>query len=481
MDRKIKERLKLALRPAEPPTLEEVLERVSRRGVLRGSVDWVFPAWMLYVEYATRRIIETFQLSEEERSQLLDFRDTLKRLLREAWMQTKEKLTTLYKAVIEGTYKIEDGRLYAPDGAWMYINKLSFPPFILIHSVVAKTRFPDLLKLTHERLELLQLGWRASDEGNEKSRPVMETTQPWQVFAWVAVRYGGLCIRIASAILTREWVSISIQIKARGWRQRWSKDEAVDLVASHLKRGEWTPLLTAWLGDGKAERGILCSKYRLIISAKEPWRLGLGVGTNKALVAAGREAFVKLRKAAGAYGVLLNVLQLHKWIYIKLATDDALRMTHKLKTEKRSIDVLREAYRQNNGEIPTVTRAEEPRRGAVAVAGVAMYLHLVSGRGGSLLAKRYTRDVGKALAIAERLESAGLRPNVVRSGPNYMVYITTADLLRLAERDESIRRAIALYLAEKAKSGTPRQREIAEKLLKRQPLFSLNTFLSPRS
>jgi len=44
MDRKIKERLELALRPAEPPTLEEVLEHVSRRGVLRGPVDWVFPA-----------------------------------------------------------------------------------------------------------------------------------------------------------------------------------------------------------------------------------------------------------------------------------------------------------------------------------------------------------------------------------------------------------------------------------------------------
>ncbi len=71
MDRRIKERLELALRPAEPPTIEEVLERVSRRGVLRGPVDWVFPAWMLYVEYAAQKIIETFPLSEEEKSHLL--------------------------------------------------------------------------------------------------------------------------------------------------------------------------------------------------------------------------------------------------------------------------------------------------------------------------------------------------------------------------------------------------------------------------
>jgi len=220
-----------------------------------------------------------------------------------------------------------------------------------------------------------------------------------------------------------------------------------------------------------------------MIAAKEPWRLGNSIGTRKALVATGREAFAKLKEAASTYGELLDLLKAHKWIYIKLATDDGFRAAYKLKAEKRSIDRLREAHRQNNGEIPTeqFSHAEEPKRGAVAVAGVVMHLELVSGRGGSLVAKYFTRDVGKALAIAGRLESAGLRPNVVRSGPNYVVYIATADLLKLAERDGEIRRAIAPYLAEKAKNGTPRQREIAEKILKRHPLFSLNTFLSPRS
>jgi len=104
-------RLELALRPAEPPTVEEVLEQVSRHGVLRGPVDWAFPAWMLYVEYATQEIIKTFRLSEEEGSQLLDFRDAMRRLLLEAWTQAKEKLTTLYKAVAEGTYRVEGNQL----------------------------------------------------------------------------------------------------------------------------------------------------------------------------------------------------------------------------------------------------------------------------------------------------------------------------------------------------------------------------------
>jgi len=176
MDRnKIKERLELALRPVEkPPTLEEVLEEVSTRGVLRGPADWVFPAWMLYVEYATQRIAETFQLTEEEKKQLFHFRDALTRLLREAWAQAKEKLTALYKAVSEGTYRLEDNKLYASDGTWMYVRG-GFAPYIIIHGVSASAYFPDVLKLPHERLELLQLGWRASDEGEADGRPFMQT------------------------------------------------------------------------------------------------------------------------------------------------------------------------------------------------------------------------------------------------------------------------------------------------------------------
>ncbi len=474
MDRnKIKERLELALRPVEkPPTLEDVLEEVSRRGVLRGPVDWVFPAWMLYVEYATQKIAETFPLSEEERRQLFHFRDAMKRLLRETWAQAKEKLATLYKAVVEGTYRVEGSKLYAPDGTWMYVRG-DFTPRIIIRGVSASAYFPDVLKLPRERLELLQLGWRASDEGEADSRPEMHTSQPWQVLAWVATRYGKIRIHVASANLTREGVSMSIRITANSWKQKWSKVEAIDFVAGHLRRGEWAPLLTAWLGDGQIERRkVLQSNYKLIISAKEPWRWGISIGMEKALVASGREAFVKLREAAGIYGELLNLLRAHKWIIVKLATDDSFRAAYRL-NKKRNIDVLREAYRHNNGEISVeqFSQTARKRRNAVVVAGIAMTLILVHGKSGSLFAKCYTRDLGKALTAAERLESAGLRPNIVRSGPNYMVYITMTDLLKLAERDGKIRRTIALYLAEKVKNGTPRERETAGKILKRHPLF----------
>jgi hypothetical protein len=186
--------------------------------------------------------------------------------------------------------------------------------------------------------------------------------------------------------------------------------------------------------DSEDFRGLSARGGEEVALPLQPRKLSISLGTGKALVASGKEAFVKLRESAGVYGVLLDLLKAHKWFYIKLATDDSFRA----------------AAKQKN---------------SITVAGVVMYLELVSGRGGSLVAKYFTRDVGKALA-ADKLKAAELRPNIVKSGPNYVVYIATADLLKLVERDGAVRRAIALYLAEKAKNGTPRQREIAEKILK---------------
>jgi len=470
---KIKQRLELPLRPAEEPTLKEVLVAVEKNGVLRGPVDWVFSAWIIYVEYATQRIVETFQLTEDERRQLFHFRDTLKRLLREAWIQTKEKLAALYKAVSEGTYKLEGNRLYAPDGTWMYIDKVIRIP---IHGISIETYFPNVLKLPRKKLELLQLGWRASDEGNADKMPYMGTTQPWQMFAWAAVRYGKLRLYVASTNLTHEGVSVRMYIKAKSWKQKWNKDEAVDLVVNYFRHGEWTPLFSMWLGDGEARRKkILRGDYKIIIAAKEPWRLGSTINTHEALVASGKDAFKKLVETADVYGELLDLLRAHKWIDVKLATNDALRVVYKLKTKRRSIDVLMERYGCNNVKVESLSHEERNCRqvnSCVVVMGIEMYLYLVHGRGGSLFARRRVRNLGEALAIANRLETAGLKPNVVRSGNYYLVYVVTADLVKLAEKDEVIRKTIALYLIEKVKNGTPRQREIAEKILKRHPFLT---------
>jgi hypothetical protein len=191
-----------------------------------------------------------------------------------------------------------------------------------------------------------------------------------------------------------------------------------------------------WLRKKKVLQNII------VITTKEPWRLGTARWQiYSAIVARGKEAFVKLRESAGTYGELLDLLKSYKWIYIKLITDYSFRKLNK--------------------------------KGAIIVAGVVMRLHLVGSIGVSLLARYYTRDPEKAHAAADKLKATGLRPNVSKAGPNYVVYIATTDLLKLAEKDEAIRRAIALYLADKVKNGTPKQREIAKKILKKYPLFSL--------
>jgi hypothetical protein len=473
----LRRRLELALRPAEPPTVEEVLAAVERNGRLHGPADWVFPAWRLYVGYVVKEIVDRFKLSAEEEDQLKDFGRKLDTLLGQAEKRAKAKLTSIHNAIVNNRFRIERNRLYAEDGTWIHIKAT---PRFRINGVSAAAYFPDVLKLSPKKLELFQMGWRASDEGNDSGQPVMGTAQPWQLFAWLAVRYGRLRIHVASVNVTHEGVSILMHIWARSWKQQWNtKNEAIDLVASHFKRGEWTPMLTMWLGDGESKRReILRGRYVLVIATKEPWRLGSSKSAYEAVVAKGREAFEKLREAASIYGELLDLLRAHKWIDVKLVTEYIFRTTYRLRTKRRSIDVLRgEAYRQNSvetsvGQLNRKKRGNGLRSGVVVVTGVEMSLHLVSGKGGSLLAERYTRDVGEALAAAERLESAGLRPNVVRSGPYYVVYIATADLLKLAERDGEIRRAIALYLADKAKDGTPRQRELAEKILRRHPFFN---------
>jgi hypothetical protein len=163
--------------------------------------------------------------------------------------------------------------------------------------------------------------------------------------------------------------------------------------------------------------------------------VGKSVGAEKVLATTGSEAFVKLREAAGVYGELLDLLKVHKWIIVKLAADDGIRAAYKL-NRKRSVDILREAYKHNNSESSTgqFSETDIQWRGATVVADVVMYLHLHNNGGSSPFARRYVRNVEKALSVAERLESAGLRPNVIPADSYYMVHINTADLLKLAER-----------------------------------------------
>lgn len=129
------------------------------------------------------------------------------------------------------------------------------------------------------------------------------------------------------------------------------------------------------MAGGWQTEGMLSGDYKLIIAAKELWRLSSSISAGKALVAAGKEEFKRLMEVAGAYGELLNLLGAYKWIDIKPVTHDTFRAAYKLKTEKRSIDLLREAYRRNNVEASAepLNRGNGRRRnGVVVIAGVVL-------------------------------------------------------------------------------------------------------------
>ncbi|KUO91217.1 MAG: hypothetical protein AT708_01445 [Pyrobaculum sp. OCT_11] len=102
-----------------------------------------------------------------------------------------------------------------------------------------------------------------------------------------------------------------------------------------------------------------------------------------------------------------------------------------------------------------------------------MRIYVVYGRGSDSLTLRYsTKAYDEAVEVASKLEKMGLRPNIIRAGPYFVVYIATLDVLQLATTDESLRKKIADYLAFKAKYGTEKQRFVIARLLRKYPIFS---------
>ena len=333
---------------------------------------------------------------------------------------------------------------------------MNFTPHIQIRGISVSAYFPDVLKLPRERLELLQLGWRASDESEMSLRPAMGTTQPWQLFAWTSVRFGRVWVRIDAVNLTRDGATINILVRASDWGKPPKKEEAIERVVEYFKQGEWLPLLSMWLGDGintrsKAVNGL----YHIMLSAKEPEKVGKPCGKYQALVITGKDAYIKLANSAGKYGVLLNILEPHKWINLKLA-DDNFRTEFKLRQKGVPADVAK--------SLPD---------SLVKLGDLEMRIHVVYGSGGTSLTLRYmTKMRDEAVDVARRLKNMGLRPNIIRGGPYYIVYIATLDVLRLATENESLRKKIADYLAFKAKYGTEKQKFIVTRFLRKYPIFA---------
>jgi hypothetical protein len=209
------------------PNADEVLAAVERDGVLHGPLDWVFPAWEIYIEYATRRIAETFPLADEERRQLLGFSEVMRGLLQRAHEQAKAKLTSIHNAVNSNSYRLEGDRLYAPDGTWMHVGA---EPYVVIEGIHTVVYFPDVMNLSRVKLELFQLGWEVHEE-EEDGRPAYATANPALFMAWAAARFGELHVAVTRALLLKDGAAVEVKATAKSWK-RQSRREAEKLVYS---------------------------------------------------------------------------------------------------------------------------------------------------------------------------------------------------------------------------------------------------------
>ena len=339
-------------------------------------------------------------------------------------------------------------RVWQYEGRWFY--------FLKLRGVRVSLHFPNVLGTALRELEPFQIGWRASDETVVRGMAAMGTTQMWQVFAWLAVRPGDVHIEIKGLNLTKRGISPMFFVTSVNWRQRLGKIEAIRHTIEAFKQGEYRPLLTWWLGDGSVKWSFVEKRhYKLRIALSKELKHELSqmlpsyveAGENYIYISGGKKLFVELVKAAGRYGQLLDVLQPHKWLY--------LRAVEEPRKKRKQPD-----YAGGRGIAEYIDVAPGER--------LFMKLRVVFNEGGSLWATRYFSDEAAAADFAEKLRRRGFEPKIARPTGGYSVYITTRDLKKLIAEREDVRDAVKRFLTMKLTCAkTDIQRKIIEKLMKR--------------
>ncbi|MCC5999215.1 MAG: hypothetical protein LM573_09060, partial [Thermofilum sp.] len=165
-----------------------------------------------------------------------------------------------------------------------------------IYRVSAEAEFPDILGLNSEALYYLQAGWRASDESCYRNQYRMGTTKPWQVLAWVAVRYGYLRIYLNALNLNTNELTLAWSIIS-SWDQQCEDKKLAQQTASRHPLG----ILTWYLGDGEKHPSV--------------FRIAIG-DTDEILI---KQLVPQILKAAyqTSYGRLLDLLESEKWQTLK--------------------------------------------------------------------------------------------------------------------------------------------------------------------
>jgi hypothetical protein len=295
--------------------------------VLYGTADTLFEKWRLYMRYVGEAVPRALSLPDDVATQFRQFVDGMFPLLDKAEKQAREKLAGICKAVEEGRVKIKSGKAVShicADDACIKIHAnehSSLVALLTLHGISTETYFPDMLRVPREELEAFQIGWRASDETAEDRRPMMVTTQPWQLFAWSATRPGWMRVHVINVGINASGLSLQVYAVARGWEQRWTKKEAQRLALEVIQRGDYRLLLTWWLGDGVVNRrnldlflsiGVNDDKNAEILGRYNAAKMTREIIGRKAVDLANM-----LLSSASRYGAILDVLYSHKWMYLK--------------------------------------------------------------------------------------------------------------------------------------------------------------------
>ena len=292
---------------------DSLLEELRRRAQLASNqLGDLFDGHARYFHETTEAIIDEFDLPSEKAYLLLDYAEKLVDCLYRAYPQAETKLQKLQIALESNNVKVELGprakktlHITPEDEKWYIIavrrrERKRWIFSLPIHGVSTEAEFPDLLSLSSQDLHYLQAGWRASDEGEESSSPKMETTQTWQVLAWVAVRSGLQQIAIHRLNLNMKKPSLSWLITAKSWRQQWRTPEGKVLAQ---KEAEQHPLglLTWYLGDGRKHK----RDYIYKVGNDDKYK-------SKSIVADIVKEAYRTR-----YGTLLDLLESDKWTTLK--------------------------------------------------------------------------------------------------------------------------------------------------------------------
>jgi hypothetical protein len=392
------------------PEKEISKELGARLQIALEKLDPVIKGEEKCFEEAVKRIKASLPLSESEERELEEFGSRCSALLEQARAHGRERLKALAEALEHGRYASErSGRStwrVKPAGEEWFIGavKKAYKGFVFrlpLRGINTTLRFPDVLKFPPPKLEELQLGWRASDEGRTaRTYPIMTTAKAWQLLAWLACRPGRAWIAVHQLNLTKRAPNIEWQALALDWRQKLSKEEALRTLLESQKPKAW---LTCFLGDGTLQGPLS--------------------GGGALLYANGRKSvyFPKSKiemavQAAGRYGILLEALKCPKWEALKRCLPKS-----------------------------------KPLR--VKVEGVPMTLGFNrSNTGWSLkLCKHATEK--EAEMIAEHLRRCGYNPSISKNTVAgtvryYMVILGAKDVAELARRDTEVLKAV-LELAER--------------------------------